>query len=398
MGRYAAIIIGLGCVKTIHTTLPETSSTTYPIFIEPGLLLEPDRWLPKNLNISTIVIITDHIVKKYYGSLLKNKLKAEGYSVLLLSFSAGEKHKNNKTKIWIEKKMLKHFCDRNTLCLALGGGVAGDLAGFVAATYMRGIAYIQIPTTLLAMVDSSVGGKTGINTAQGKNLIGAFWQPKAVVIDPKFLKTLPKKQIINGLFEIIKIFLIFDSNSFYDLEKNKEKILTFNKDNNKNILLENLIYKAIELKKNIILLDEKENHTRKLLNFGHTIGHALEKLSNYTLLHGEAIALGMLVEAKIAELLKLLSTEEYVRIQAILLYFGINPKALKKFSIQKIIQATYLDKKNQNGLVCYVLLKNIGEIYKTNQDIIHPVPNNIVAEAVEDLLFQKLKICHPSCA
>src|SRR5476651_340209 len=163
---------------------------------------------------SHMVIITDNTVKKLYGLNLQKCLKKAGHHCLLLSFPAGEKFKNNKTKQTIEDAMLQHRCDRDTLILALGGGVVGDLAGYIAATYMRGVSYIQIPTTLLAMVDSSVGGKTGINTSQGKNLIGSFWQPILVVADLQCLMTLPDVQIINRLIEAIKIFLTNDVNYF----------------------------------------------------------------------------------------------------------------------------------------------------------------------------------------
>jgi len=211
-------------MKKITIKIPAISSVNYPIFIESGLLQYPSAWLPGDLNFSAIVIITDHTVKKLYGGDLANRLIKQGYKVLLLSFPPGEKSKSNVVKQKLEKKMFMNHCDRNTLCLALGGGVVGDLAGFVAATYMRGIAYAQIPTSLLAIVDSSIGGKTGIDTDDGKNLVGAFWQPKAVVIDLSCLKTLSHRHLVNGLVEIIKMFLTSDKQDFIFFQKNIKKI------------------------------------------------------------------------------------------------------------------------------------------------------------------------------
>ena len=349
---------------------------SYPIFINSGQLQYPSTWLPTNLNFSTIVIITDNTVKKLYGHALEHCLTAQGYKVLLFSFPAGEKYKNNQTKQGLEKIMLGHRCGQDTLCLALGGGVVGDLAGFIAATYMRGIAYLQIPTTLLAMVDSSVGGKTGINTPQGKNLIGAFWQPKTVVVDLDCLRTLAPKQMLNGLIEVMKMFLTCDAQSFYFLQKNIKKIIAMEQK-----IIESLIYRAVKIKTAIITQDERESNQRKLLNFGHTIGHAIENLSGYKILHGEAVALGILVEAKIAQILGVLTNQDYQSIEAILSCFGINSKKLKKFSSAKLIDATKADKKVRDGEVYYVLLKTIGQVYQNNKYFVHPVADDVVREA-----------------
>ena len=338
---------------------------SYPshIFISPDLLNKPDIWLFNNSkNFSNIVIITDSNTKKLYAKKLFNILKKQGYKVILLDFPAGEKSKNYIIKQNLEEKMLKHSCDRSTLCLALGGGVVGDLAGFIAATYMRGIKYIHIPTTLLAMVDSSIGGKTGINLAQGKNLIGAFWQPKAIVMDLDCLKTLDYKQSKNGIMEILKIFLVCDKKYFLFFLKNKEKIVNMDKE-----IIQKLILRAVKLKCNIIKKDEKENNIRKILNFGHTIGHALESASNYDILHGEAVGLGMLVEAKISEDLGLLNNKDFDIIKNILLYFGISGEKLRKYDInndiiiKKLIKKTKLDKKALNKQVNYILLTHIGQ-------------------------------------
>lgn len=369
---------------------------TYAILIESGLLRYPSTWLPRSLPplrgevprrsgsgediFSTIVIITDHTVKKLYGNDLADCLIKQGHEVLLLSFRPGEQSKNSLTKQKLEKKMFKNHCDRNTLCLALGGGVVGDLAGFIAATYMRGISYIQIPTTLLAMVDSSIGGKTGIDTDYGKNLIGAFWQPQAVVADLNCLKTLPYKHLINGLVEILKVFLIYDKNSFLYFKRNIKKIKISDE-----LVLNNLIFRAVKIKTKIVKQDEQDHHLRKILNFGHTIGHALEKISGYKILHGEAVGLGMLVESRISNVLGILGDEDNKIIENILFELGISNKKLKKINVDKVIQATKLDKKIKQGQVHYVLLKEIGQVYKCDREVTHSVPDKTVKELFSSL-------------
>ncbi len=359
----------------IPVKIPARKNFSYPIFMQSGLLKKSSLWLPRNVN--TIIIITDNTVKKFHArSLMRDLKNKKNRKVLLISFPAGEKSKNDQTKQYIEKQMLRYHCRRDTLILALGGGVVGDLAGYVAATYMRGIDYLQLPTTLLAMVDSSIGGKTGINTPQGKNLIGAFWQPKAVVVDVNCLKTLSKKQLINGLIEALKIFLTNHANSFSYLQNNLEKILVRDEK-----ILKNIIYRAVKIKANIVSQDEKENNQRMILNFGHTIGHALEKISNYNLLHGFAVAYGILLEAKIAQLLGFLANKNYMLIKSVLLKLGISGAGLKKFAVKKLIQATKLDKKVRTGKVRYVILSGIGQVHKNYNIVAHPVSDKLVKKA-----------------
>ncbi len=198
--------------KPIMMNIPASKAFTYPILVASDLLAHPEKWLPTDWQKKRLVIITDDNVNKIYGKHLSTIL--EQAKPLLLSFMPGEKSKNSQIKLNLEQRMIQAHCDRDTLILALGGGVVGDIAGFIAATYMRGISYIQIPTTLLAMVDSSVGGKTGINVPQGKNLIGAFWQPTCVIADMNCLSTLPQVHLINGLIEAIKMFATSDAKLF----------------------------------------------------------------------------------------------------------------------------------------------------------------------------------------
>lgn len=354
-----------------HIVKCASSDFSYPIHIKKGVLKNL-YWFPKH--IQHVVIITDHTVKKLYAKTLLASLQKLNKKVLLLSFPSGEKSKNYKIKQKLEEKILKNNFHRDTTIMALGGGVVGDMAGFIAATYMRGIPYIQIPTTILAMVDSSIGGKTGINTSMGKNLIGAFWHPSFVIIDPSCLQTLPQKHVINGLIEALKIFIILDQKNFYFFEKNIQDILQNGMSNH------HVIFEAILLKSKIIELDERENHHRAILNFGHTIGHALEALSDYRLLHGFAVGYGILVESKISQILGILPLKDYLKISQILMKLGMHPRKLKLFDIRKIIALTAVDKKSKGGKARYVLLKKIGAIHH-EKNVTYEVPVNVIKQA-----------------
>jgi len=369
-------------MKKITVRIPENKSLSYPILMGSNLIKNIATYATKNSNHSSIVIITDKTVKKTYGNSILNSLKLIGIKSFLFAFPAGEQSKNAETKQLLEEKMLQAGCDRNTLLIALGGGVVGDLVGFIAATYMRGISYIQIPTTLLAMVDSSVGGKTAINTPYGKNLIGVFWQPKAVIADVTFLKTLPNKHVVNGLVESIKMFLTSDLTSFKYLKKHLDKLMDTNE-----IILKNVIHRSIHIKSNIVNQDEKEiSGQRLVLNFGHTIGHALERLTHYKMLHGFAVAYGLLVEAKISELIGILDHTSYLAIKSILNQLHFFGSALKQFDIHQLIKATQLDKKAKSKQVHYIILKSLGEVYVYNDQFSHPVSDQIVKKAFLEII------------
>jgi 3-dehydroquinate synthase len=356
--------------------LPTRPAIDYPINIGANIY-DVSAWLPKK-RFNQIVIITDNIVKKRYGFALQHSLKKAGHPCLLLSFPSGEKYKNSKTKQTIENAMLFHRCDRDTLILALGGGVVGDIAGFIAATYLRGISYIQMPTTLLAMVDSSVGGKTGMNTIHGKNLIGAIYQPLCVLADVSLLKSLSKKNMINGLIEAIKMFLTHDATSFYYTQLHLDHLINGSKNS-----LKQIVSRAVNIKADVVGRDEKEQGERSLLNFGHTIGHALEKISNYTLLHGYAVAYGILVEAALSQSLGLLNIEELSIIKNVMSRLGIHGVDLKKYPLAKVIQATKNDKKMRSGKVHYTLLQEIGSAHIKNGRYVHPVADKMVRYALK---------------
>ncbi len=371
-----AIDTTLGSTQPIMMQIPIREAFSYPIIVASNLLTNPEKWLPTNWKTMRVVIITDDNVNKIYGKHLSAML--DQAKPLLLSFTPGEKSKNSQIKLHLEQRMIQAQCDRQTLILALGGGVVGDIAGFIAATYMRGISYIQIPTTLLAMVDSSVGGKTGINVPQGKNLIGAFWQPTCVVADMECLSTLPQVHLINGLIEAIKMFATHDAEFFNYVNTNITAIL-----NRDMLTLKNVIQRAIQIKVNIVSSDEKENHQRMILNFGHTIGHALEKVTGYTLLHGSAVALGILVEAKISHLSGYLSMEDYHTLQSLMLKLNISGDQLKTMDLEKIIHATYTDKKMKDNQVRYILLKKIGEVRDSVDTVAFAVADDVVLKSLE---------------
>ncbi len=324
----------------------------------------------------SIIIITDSKVKKLYGLKLSAHLNAIGISASLFSFPAGEKSKTLSTVVRLQEQMFKSGCGRDVKVIALGGGVVGDVAGFVASTYMRGVSLIQIPTTLLAMIDSSIGGKTGVNNRFGKNLIGSFYQPEETVLDVGFLETLSEKHLRNGLFEAAKIFLIRDKVMWKWFVCNLDKILARDK-----MAIEKVVKSAIKNKLAVVRNDEKEAGERMILNFGHTIGHALEKLSSYKLLHGYAVGLGMLVESKMSELRGNLSHGEYLEIERIICRLGVNKEELKKYDSKKIMSLIGLDKKAMQGVVHCVLLDKIGSVCRKNKQFAQPIDEKIIIKS-----------------
>ncbi|HBU07042.1 MAG TPA: 3-dehydroquinate synthase [Candidatus Magasanikbacteria bacterium] len=362
----------------IQIKLPNIDNRQYDIVIGDNII-KPLSTVIKTQTVSNLVIITDSNVKKLYGDKLLCDLKKnlKSYTLSLMSFDAGEKNKTQTAVNKLQDAMFKLKCGRDTLVIALGGGVVGDVAGFVAATYMRGIPYIQVPTTLLAMVDSSVGGKTGIDTKYGKNLIGAFHQPVTVFINPDYLKTLPKEHLLNGLVEVVKMFLTHDKAMFNFVKVNYNKILNLDK-----VVIEKVIFQAIKIKAGVVMRDEKEIGERSILNFGHTIGHALEKLSNYKIMHGEAVGLGMIVELNIALLVGKISKNVYDEV------FGVIEKMvkierLKDFRIEDVLEEIKLDKKSKNNKSRFVLLKEIGKFCKHGGKFVHEVDEKIIIQALK---------------
>lgn len=302
-----------------------------------------------------IFIITDNNVKNLYGNKLTDGLKSFGANVRLISFKAGEQSKTRQMKELLEDRLISSGANRSSLIIALGGGVVGDLAGFIAATFFRGIEYIQVPTTLIAQVDSSVGGKVGINHPSGKNLIGAFYPPKEVLIDTSVLKTLSFSDYLNGLAEVIKYSAVLDAELFEILE-NKSRLL---KKLKLDVITE-IVFRCCELKAKVISKDEREKSYRRILNFGHTIGHAIELLSNYKIRHGYAVARGMAVEADFSVRLGLLSKKDSDRLKTLLNKFGFETDLPKNYTMEDYLKAIQIDKKSNDFGVNFTLIKKIG--------------------------------------
>lgn len=363
----------------LSVTTPAREANNYPIFIGAGISDATTNLVDGSLISKKVVIISDEIVARFYAEKVQAIFTRQGCQVKVITFPAGEEHKSASTKLLIEEQMFAFGCDRHTLCVALGGGVVGDLVGFVAATYMRGINFIQVPTSLLAMIDSSVGGKTAVNTSYGKNIIGAFWQPKAVIMDTDLLTTLPREHVINGFFEAVKIFLTFDA------EFVKKSLQHIDAGLQLDIDLSEIIRRAVELKAYVVEVDEFERNLRMILNFGHTVGHALEKLSNYGLLHGYGVGYGMLVEAKIAQLLGELSIADYAAVEELLAKLDITTEYLKDFDSEAIIKAMRGDKKNKDQQISLVLLNGIGSVKNVDNKVAFPVAEEIIKQAINEL-------------
>lgn len=323
-------------------------------------------------------IITNPLVRKVAGLQIIKTLAAAGFRVKIETIPDTEKSKSEPVAFKLINKIAAFAKSKQPFIIALGGGVVGDLAGFVASIYKRGIPYIQAPTTLLAQIDSSIGGKVGIDLGSVKNLVGAFYQPRLVLCDIGFLKTLPRKQIISGLAEAIKYALIKDKNLFAYIENNYQRIIKCDTKS-----LEHIINRCVRIKAQIVAQDEKETKgIRTVLNFGHTIGHAIEAAGEFkTYSHGEAIAMGMLAAAEISRSMRILvSNETPRRIKNLLLKLGLPVKA-KGVKLEKILHAQSFDKKFIHGKNRLVLLKQIGHTV-----IKEGIPREIIRAAIKEIL------------
>ena len=305
-----------------------------------------------------IAIVTNPTVYPLYGAVVAKSLKKAGFDVLSVTIPDGEEYKD---LLWAEHVfniLLKAKLDRSSALVALGGGVIGDITGFAASTYMRGISYIQVPTTLLAQVDSSVGGKTGVNHRLGKNMIGTFWQPRLVWIDTATLKTLPGREFLSGLAEVIKHGVIWDGKLFDFLEAGKKKILNLD---NKSIM--HIIKRSCEIKAEVVSKDERESGLRSILNFGHTIGHAIETATGYRrYLHGEAVAIGMCLEAELSGKLKFIGSDKVRRIKSLVESYGLPSEMPEDIDIKHILSSMELDKKVVAGELRFILPERIGKV------------------------------------
>lgn len=339
----------------IHTLNVDLGDRSYPIFIGPGLLNKPECLVPY-LATGQVMIVTNETVDPLYSSaieaLLKNVSKVD--KVVLPD---GEQFKNLETLNVIFDRLLQCQHNRKTTILALGGGVVGDMAGFAAASYQRGVGFVQVPTTLLAQVDSSVGGKTGVNHALGKNMIGAFYQPQAVVIDTEALNTLPKRELSAGLAEVIKYGLIADADFFSWLERNVEKMLARDPG-----ALAYAIKVSCATKAEVVAKDETESGIRAILNLGHTFGHAIESHQGYGVwVHGEAVAAGMVMACDLSFRLGWLSRDIYDRAVALIEKAGLPISPPPQMAAATFMQYMAVDKKVLDGALRLVLLRGCGQ-------------------------------------
>ena len=336
-------------------------TSSYAIHIGSGLLMQTGRRLKENGFTDKLIIITNPIVKGLYGDALKQNLIAEGFRITILHVPDGEEQKSLEVAGRLYSELTDFYAERMTPILALGGGVIGDLAGFVAATYLRGVPLIQIPTTLLAQVDSSIGGKVAVNHGQLKNKIGAFYQPKLVISDTNTLRTLPNKVLTDGLAEVIKSAVIGDKEFFSFLEKNLNKVKSLD-----NEALEEIVFQSAKIKAEIVEKDEKDLGLRNILNYGHTIGHAIESASDFKVEHGEAVAIGMLAAARISNKLGIFDKNELIRLKSVIKRAGL-PTQIPNLEVERIIQAIEHDKKILRGKIRFVLPKSIGSVFITDE-------------------------------
>lgn len=344
----------------METVKVDLGNRSYPIYIGTDALAQLGEMLKLYKIGERFVVITNTVVDRYYGEKVLASLHAAKLTTGKIVVADGERHKNLRTLERIAGEMLQWGGDRQTVVIALGGGVIGDLAGFAAATFMRGIAFVQAPTTLLAQVDASIGGKVGINHPLGKNMLGAFHQPRLVWIDTATLQTLPPREIICGLAEIIKHALIRDPAYFTFLETNLDKLLQ-----REHHVLSRAIHRSCEIKAAIVAKDERESNQRELLNFGHTVAHALEAATNYRhLRHGEAVLLGMIAEAYLSREAGLLAGDTFTHIENFLNRVPLNVR-LDGINISLVEQSMAFDKKVKHGQIRMALLRGLGEAVVT---------------------------------
>lgn len=356
-------------MKNVHVNLGDRS---YPIYVGEGLLSQSDLIEPF-LGSGKAVVISNETIAPLYGEQVKELLGDHYAEEIILP--DGEEHKHLDTISLIYDRLMAGKYDRNTTLVALGGGVVGDITGFAAATYQRGINFIQIPTTLLAQVDSSVGGKTGVNHPQGKNMIGAFYQPQCVLIDTAVLRSLPQREVLAGLAEVVKYGLIIDAEFFNWLESNCDAVLAL-----ESAELMEVITRCCEIKADVVARDERESGIRALLNLGHTFGHAIETASGYgELLHGETVAMGMVMAADLSCRQGWIDAATAARIREVLEEkFGMPVVPPADITIEQYLSLMASDKKAQKGQIRFILLHAIGDAELTAD-----VDGSLLAETLE---------------
>jgi len=358
-------------LRTVHVNIP---AHEYDVLVESGLLSSAGPRLRRLFNSPQAGLITDSNVAPLYADVVRQSMESAGFRCISVVIPAGEQHKNLGTLSMIFDQLLRAGVERSTPLVALGGGVVGDITGFAAATTLRGLSVVQMPTTLLSMVDASVGGKTGIDHAVGKNLIGAFHQPSAVLIDPATLRTLPPRELRSGLAECIKHEVIRDAEGFASLEANLPRAIALDLD-----YLGGLVAHNVTIKARIVEADPFEKGERAHLNFGHTFGHAIETVSNYSYAHGEAVALGMVAAGRTAVKMGLIPAGFVDRIVRLISAAAL-PTGGLKLPTHEIVNRMLFDKKIRAGKVRFVLPDRIGHVV-----IRDDVPPHVVQGAIESL-------------
>ncbi len=360
-------------------TLTIKTEPTYPVMIESGLLKNTEQWseLLEPLT-GTWVIIADRSLYQLYAEPLLQLLKQHNDKVHLLSFDACEQNKSRQQKAALEDQLFELGCTRDTTLIALGGGVTTDLVGFIAATFCRGVPVIYCPTSLLAMVDASVGGKTGVNTPAGKNLIGSFYQPQAVLVDPRVLATLPRELFYDGMAEVIKHALLADPVLFEKLMEQVQTLLRLEPE-----LLVEVITTSIAIKQHIVEQDATEcKGPRKLLNLGHTIAHGLELVSQHQLSHGQAVAIGLALETQLAVKLGFCQQELLNKLKQILEIYHLPTAINFPIDQQALLSSLQLDKKNISDEIHFAFLADLGKPYIINEHYTHAVSTEVIRQVL----------------
>jgi 3-dehydroquinate synthase len=345
-------------VSMLTVNLGENS---YDILIGSGLLSTLGRECAGRGLSGRVAVITNPVVAGLYSAQIRESLANAGNQVTVIEIPDGEEYKNAATLNRVYDDLIEAGLDRTSFIVALGGGVVGDLAGFAAATYLRGIPFVQVPTTLLAQVDSSVGGKTAIDHPRGKNLIGAFYQPRLVLIDVETLSTLPQREFRAGLAEVVKYGIAIDQAFFEYLERNSGKVLAMERE-----CLTHIIQRCCELKAQVVGLDEKESGLRAILNYGHTLGHAMETLAGYNkLVHGEAVAIGMELAARVSMARGHCNDQDIARIVTLLNRFGL-PHSTPQIERNRLVKTLLTDKKSRDGVIKFICNRGIGDYVMEN--------------------------------
>lgn len=357
------------------------SQQSYKIAIETQGIDRLGEWITSLKLGKKVMVVSNPVIFRHYGERAIASLTSAGFDVSSCTIPAGERYKTPATVQKIYDAALENRLERSSTLVALGGGVIGDMTGFAAATWLRGINFVQVPTTLLAMVDASIGGKTGVNHPQGKNLIGAFYQPRLVLIDPEVLNTLPAREFRAGMAEVIKYGVIWDAQLFEQMDESKrlDQMRYLNPD-----LLSTILSRSCQAKADVVSKDEKEANLRAILNYGHTIGHAVESLTGYRLInHGEGVAIGMVAAGKLAVELQMWQQEDAARQDALIQKAGLPWQLPAGLDNQAIIDALQTDKKVKEGEVRFVLPSQIGLVKPTEPTV--PVSSDIIKRVLQQM-------------